>query len=36
MHPVETKIIFESQMQESTYIEIPEELSERQKNATGI
>ncbi len=33
LHPLETKIIFESQIQESTYIEIPDELNERQKKA---
>ena len=35
-HPLETKIIFDSPIQESTYIEIDdisEQLSERQKNA---
>ena len=35
LHPIETKIIFESQIQESTFIEkdILEELNERQKVA---
>ena len=35
-HPIETKIIFDSPIQESTYIEIDdisEQLNERQKNA---
>ena len=35
-HPLETKIIFESPIQESTYVEIDdisEQLNERQKNA---
>jgi len=33
LYPIETKIIFESQIQESTYIEILEYLNERQKRA---
>ena len=33
LHPVETKVIFESSIKESTFIEIPEELNERQKKA---
>lgn len=35
MHPIETKIIFESQIKESTYIEenILKDLNERQKKA---
>ena len=35
LHPIETKIIFESQIKESTFIEedILEGLNERQKNA---
>ncbi len=33
LHPVETKIIFESQIQESTYIELPEYLNKRQQKA---
>ena len=35
-HPIETKIIFDSSIQESTYVEIDdisEQLNERQKNA---
>ena len=36
LHPIETKIIFDSPIQESTYVEIDdisEQLNERQKNA---
>ena len=35
LHPIETKIIFESQIKESTFIEedILEKLNERQKRA---
>jgi len=35
LHPIETKIIFESQIKESTYIEegVLEKLNERQKKA---
>ena len=33
LHPIETKIIFESSIKESSFIEIPEKLNERQKKA---